>query len=109
MTLAELRVLCEGATPGVWVTSDGIEVYAVTDSPQAEPVVWMGTTDGNDAGCVEPADAAFIAAARTWLPALIEVAEAAQRMNECVPGTSSFARHFVAARKAIARLDEVGR
>ena len=53
-------------------------------------------------------DADFIAAARTWLPALIEVVMAAQRMNECVPGTSSFAKHFMAARKALARLDEVG-
>ena len=52
---------------------------------------------------------ALVAAARTWLPALIEVAEAAQKMNECVPGTSSFAKHFVTARKALAQLDEVGR
>mgnify|MGYP001606692644 CR=1 FL=1 len=134
MTLADLRALCGRATPGPWRVGspdyrcvkhdaphpgeksgceytfqgwyggDYFDRHVSTVTPPAELI---GSTESGPMLTQDDAD--FIAAARTWLPALIEVAEAAQKMNECVPGTSSFAKHFVTARKALAQLDEVGR
>lgn len=113
MTLAELRALCERATKGPWAWT------------HVEPSQWgkqVGEVRGADDLLVmgqvvlEPADADFIAAARTWLPALIE------KLTEWTPedyevwaaivekDASLFQlAAWLRAIAALARLDEVGK
>ena len=120
MTLAELRTLYERATPGPWTWEDwteddgpnkhtlqGIKPFAddferrlwEQTSPSGRPLRIVDREDSEN-----PADGDFIVAARTWLPALVEVAEAAKdhRTDACdVPHEALDA--------ALARLDEMER
>lgn len=73
--ISKLRALCEAATPGPWTTlEDEYEEGVVRDSAGhdiiAETMLSGGSHD----------DARFIAAARTALPLLLEVAEAASEL-----------------------------
>ena len=70
MTLAELRVLCERATKGPWVNAGRGDLRG----PH---------TDGSDqtvAFCTYDPDGNFIAAARTWLPVMIEALDACDHL-----------------------------
>ena len=123
MTLADLRALCERATSLTMTFEENAGYDCVSSAYVLRDASGRARLRVDVADFLVPGEdtyealhtehpaardlAELIAVARTWLPALIEVAEAAQKMNECVPGTSSFAKHFVAARKALARLDEV--
>lgn len=112
VTLADLRELCEQATPGPWIKWCGVRQGRYNDD------TYLGTvTEKMVAAIREPKDTAsdlewdendanadFIVAARTWLPALIEVAiqAADHRTDACnVPHADLDA--------ALARLDETGR
>ena len=115
MTLAGLRALCERATKGPWVWTRvepsqwGKEVGEVRS---ATDLLVMGQV------VLEPSDAAFIAAARTWLPALID---AAQTLGQIADDCEAVARSEIvdlgerrawlavakAAHAALARLDEM--
>ena len=76
MTLSELSLLCERATKAPW--------RSVRNSQRPyKHVIFDGKPDRDATYTTSPleaADADFIAAARTWLPTLIEVAEAAQHL-----------------------------
>lgn len=63
--IAEMRKVCEAATPGPWNASDYASVLAFTDAEVCQRA--------NDN------DMAFIAAARTALPAALDALEAAQK------------------------------
>ena len=103
MTLAELRALCERATPGPWKKVTNISGdYDVFDAVLPGFGAFI-------AGRLNERDADFIAAARIWLLALIEVAEAAKILRHYAPGTAVFAKHWVNLLAALARLDEAGR
>ena len=129
MTLAELRALSERATKGPWTWNDWSQddgpdrttlqavvpfqddferrLWAQT-SPHGRPARIVGCDDCD--GEASAADRELIAAARTWLPALIEVAEAAQMMiheveHDVVGEYSSPA--IRAIRAALARLAEM--
>ena len=107
MTLAELRALCERATQGKWYVSlngrqdqsgkkYGCDLCARVPKEDQRPwqssgwvILAVMTHPSNPSSVHDPhaevqaeqeANADFIAAARTWLPALIEVAEAAQHL-----------------------------
>jgi hypothetical protein len=72
MTLDEIRKLVEAATPGDW--GAGYSGLSICDV-----FVWDEGGEGQAiAQNVLKADARFIAAARTLLPALLEVAEKAK-------------------------------
>lgn len=74
--IAKARALCEAATPGPWTAEYGTSDRAPTINGPARPGV---------AGFPVPVrvasnqDAAFIAAARTLVPALLEELESARR------------------------------
>jgi hypothetical protein len=70
--LAELGALADAATPGPWVVQDGDEVHAphLLDQEEASDVATIFDAD---------ADAAFIAAARSAVPALIAALKAVLR------------------------------
>ena len=148
MTLAELRALCERATPGPWRVGspdyrcvkhdaphpgeksgceytfqgwhggDYFDRHVSTVTPPAELI---GSTESGPMLTQDDAD--FIAAARTWLPALIEVAEAARTVGtfddfgdpeaccpECSPAhPQPFMDARMALHAALARLDEMER
>lgn len=79
MTLDEIRALCEAATPGPWCATqvDPATIYTPT----------IQTKDGGLLTCMmdyggNREDARLIAAARTLLPALLDVAEAAARLSD---------------------------
>ena len=78
MTLAELRALCERATPGPW--------KSVRNSQRPfKHVIFDGRPDRDAMYTTSPLeshDADFIAAARTWLPALIEVAALSKELAD---------------------------
>ena len=100
MTLADLRVLCKRATPGPWVNAGRGDLRGPHQDGSDQTVAF----------CTYDPDGNFIAAARTWLPALIEVAEAAQMMiheveHDVVGEYSSPA--IRAIRAALARLAEM--
>jgi len=113
----KLRELLAAATPGPWVIPE------TTDSrgkpvPNKEEVYAQGVAwphvlcfghDYDEYGSVEPADAAFIAAARNAMPLLLDVVEAAQfrhhdspiRAGKCVCGQT-----LCSVRAALQALDE---
>ena len=91
MTLADLRVLCERATRGWHRGHDHLDNWIYDE--QAD---WVAQVGGGSH------DTAFIVAARTWLPALIEVATAARQVCD-YPDIG----HHRKLRAALARLDEV--
>ena len=120
MTLSELRLLCERATQGPWL------VEALSDPARGNERVVVSDPHAAYGGIVAAGlknheNAAFIAAARTWLPALIEVAEAARTVGtfddfgdpealcpECSPAhPQPFMDARMALHAALARLDEV--
>lgn len=78
MTLTELRAICDAATPGPWYLTHQSVSFRLdaTESPSgyhyAEIRGWDHERQPN---------AAFIAAARTYMPLLIAVAEAAIRQR----------------------------
>jgi hypothetical protein len=76
LDLAALRRLCEEATPGPWDVDD----QSHDDGTIWVNVEWRGTAVCE--ACPVAADAAFIAAARTALPALLDRVERAERANE---------------------------
>ena len=73
MTLEQLKKLCDEAEPGPWKPGLGMKVYP------------KGTTfELTDPRCIGPymlqPEADFISAARTYMPMLIAVAEAASSL-----------------------------
>ena len=101
MTLADLRALCERATPEPWRNEHrnvmaGSLVIGVT-SFCAHQLTAPSLVTSSD-------NAAFIAATRTWLPALIEVAEAARRDHHRHQADLDGCGYMCVA---LARLDEV--
>ena len=85
--LAEARRLDEAATKGPWEDcedEDGIPVVCIPPEHEG-PIAWnIRGGPGGRADCLilTHADAAFIAFARTALPRLVAVAEAAVEMRE---------------------------
>ena len=72
MNLTDLKKLCEAATPEPWVSAEK-DVLGYADGSSV-----MAFDEDN-----REENTKFIAAARTYLPLLIEVAEAANRITEC--------------------------
>ncbi len=70
MTLDQLRALCDAASPGPWEHDDKFTVS-------------IERGDEMTAFRTYREDAAFIAAARTALPLLLTVAEAAKEFSDC--------------------------
>ena len=72
--IAELRALCDAATPGPWVIEDclGFTASIVRTGP--------GVADFMQARTVE--DNRFVAAARTALPEALDALEAERRLRE---------------------------
>jgi hypothetical protein len=80
MKLEELKKLCDEATIGPWTwRSEGL-VNKYIDEGLVIP-----KADAWGDRWVEPKDKAFIAAARTYLPRLIAVAEAATNLKRNAP------------------------
>lgn len=88
MTLDEIRKLIDAATPGPW-QDDGESESWTEDQGYASS--WVETPKGAwrqygpDTGsdmCQQRNDARFIAAARTLLPALLEVAQGAKDFSD---------------------------
>ena len=67
-----LSALDAAATPGPWELTDPFGIYRGVDSPHSK--------DGIVIGATLPADAALIVALRNALPALVELARAAEAM-----------------------------
>ena len=88
--LAEARRLDEAATKGPWEDcedEDGIPVVCIPPEHEG-PIAWnIRGGPGGRADCLilTHADAAFIAFARTALPRLVAVAEAAMEMRKVFP------------------------
>lgn len=102
--LADLAKLCAEATPGPWRSRvNDQKPYKHVQFDQKSKVDAMYTTSPLDA-----TDADFIAAARTWLPKLVAVAEAARAVMVGPAGSmmSSEAAHcYGVLRDALAALD----
>lgn len=85
MTLAELRALCDAATPGPWRYDEhqpewnGDASYSVVVPHLGEQML-LDDTRYYPTAPAERADARFIAAARTAMPLLLAVAEAATKI-----------------------------
>ena len=78
MNLSDLKKLCEAATPGPWSPRPStVQIGFQTKGSAHSPLI----ESGNVVRQVY-VDAEFIAAARTHLPLLIEVAEAAKSYFE---------------------------
>jgi hypothetical protein len=75
LNLSELKALCEASTPGPWQTRF---IYRMFVACREAPDTLMGDKS-KDWG-----DAAFIAAARTYMPLLVAVAEAADVFALCL-------------------------
>ena len=108
MTLAELRALCERATPGPWrVQYTGNFIGELHHRPDLRVIV-----DHRENFSCSGSDLDFIAAARTWLPALIEVAEAAKETERLATPHHEWKLRAEAHGRliaALARLDEMER
>lgn len=74
MKLADMRALCDAATPGPWRSRD-FGVHAV----RANMVV-AGRGYCDDGVYCHENDARFIAAARTLMPLLLDVAKVAEKL-----------------------------
>jgi len=76
LKMADLIAAEKAATPGTWITANYSEEQYVD--------FWVSSEDGGVgfAGCEEGATATFIALSRNALPALIEIAKAAQGVDE---------------------------
>lgn len=79
--LQHLRELCEKATPGPWESTHGPYNDLHFGHCGSGSGVEMPTGSGFFTAGFPPDDAEFIAAARTALPLLIQVAEAATIIN----------------------------
>ena len=105
-TLADLRALCKRATPGPWIDDKTFGGVRASDRVVVQSWDKYEETFSN-----ATANRAFIAAARTWLPALIEVAEAARALTasyeEAPPYERTSEENDLCA--ALAWLDEVGK
>jgi len=112
-TIERLRELLEKATPGPWVTCNGTDIFTDTDDAK------RGLPGNHVADC-DPArdkehiaaisDACIIVSIRNALPALLEVADAAQKYKRAgwlsLPGSIDH-EESRAIVDALARLDEV--
>lgn len=102
MKLQDLKKLADEATPGPWeakANSDNSGLGRVDNWGKDRPGAWPYEY------CPGPfKDAAFIAAARTYLPKLIAVAEAAAKL-EPHSGTLEMARRWTAFEKTIIALE----
>lgn len=81
MRLEEIRALCEAATPGPWSHRTGALAHASRILDPNGGILLMTSHHGRMRD-----DAEFVAAARTLMPLLLEVAAAAQtdfEMSEC--------------------------
>lgn len=117
MTLDDLRKLCAEATPGPWSTpedciNEGVDPCAPrNDAPLVSPDACI-ITDPCCCGAVftRAADPRFIAAARSAMPLLIEIAQAAydfdfvRTMEQMAPGEFTALLANDGVRKARARL-----
>jgi hypothetical protein len=73
--IAALRELESETTPGTWRVEEDAEYVVVQTGLDVEDYITIGAPNAQNR-----ADAALIAAMRNALPALLDVAEAAQRM-----------------------------
>ena len=71
MKLEDLKKLCDEATSGPW---------SYRESGSCGGTVYRISPSFTDSGSMAHADAAFIAAARTYMPKLIAVVEAAKSL-----------------------------
>jgi hypothetical protein len=82
---AEIRALCDGATPGPWAWSgndiDGGE-HGLESVIEMEVSCGVYCLGGSVSMRASGADRAFIAAARTALPRLLDALEAAERERD---------------------------
>lgn len=110
--LANLKALCEKATPGPWTAFD-------PDVGEDEGI-WIKTAEGSIAsvrrGCDEVGpreqnipDADFIAASRTALPTLIAQLEVAIKALEFECGNRCAAQNPCNAREALAEIEGMGK
>ena len=107
MTLAELRALCARATPGPWIVDDHLQKGDAIKALQADGHQRQHICYASGLSSVID-DLPFIAAARTWLPALIECAETLRRIRDEVDHVGkdhAFSYCNDIARAALARLD----
>ncbi len=83
MKLSDLKKLCDDATPGPWKASDEILGAVTYMDPKYNLETNIFGLDIDDYAITRhKPDAEFIAVARTMLPKLIAVAEAAKRCDE---------------------------
>ena len=115
MTLAELRALCERATKGPWIVADYLQQGDAVMALQAGGHQRQHICYASGLSSVID-DLPFIAAARTWLPALIEKLiewepEDYELWAAIVEKDASLFQlaEWLRAIAALARLDEVGR
>lgn len=109
MKLDEMKALCAAASEGPWTDSE-----AVSGAVEHRSERWkrqmnvFGTDSEGYAICPHKPDAAFIAAARTLMPKLIAVAEAANIAEQYLPDSDTMrpgqSSHVDAARDLRAAL-----
>jgi len=96
LDLAALRRLCEEATPGPWDVDD----QSHDDGTIWVNVEWRGTAVCE--ACPVAADAAFIAAARTALPALLDRVERADRqIDEVIARADRMTRDYLVSAQSM--------
>lgn len=93
----QLRQLCDDASPGPWEVSSGFpdqdRPTVMVVRPGRDSMIELGAAeDDNNA-----ADAAFIAAARAALPALLEALALAERDGERLQRLAAAAQAYCAA------------
>ena len=74
--LAEIRARAENATDGPWEDWGGVDANGVTRA--SGPITW----DDHGGEVFKPADAEFIAHARTDVPALLAAVEAVRELHQ---------------------------
>jgi len=96
----KLRAMCEAATPGPWEHKQQNEYYGQGYGETTEFVdmpniglLKVGLTDKQ--GQPFHVNAAFIAASRSAMPALIELVEAMERERECSQAVSACAKEAI--------------
>jgi hypothetical protein len=101
--LAEIAARAEAATPGPW-RADSSEIYQGDDEYKPDPA-WIGETCRADDFEGSRADAAFIAAARTDVPALLAEVD---RLRACNAKLERVSDEALSERDALHdRLDEM--